>query len=35
VRQKFGLTSGAKTTESSAEGVRVAEAARAKRGGKE
>jgi len=35
VRQKFGLTSEAKTTESSAEGVRTAEAARAKRGGKE
>jgi recombination protein RecA len=35
VRQKFGLTPGDKTTESSAEGARVAEAARAKRGGKE
>jgi len=35
VRQKFGLTSGEKTTESSAEGVRAAEAARTKRGGKE
>jgi recombination protein RecA len=35
VRQKFGLTPVEKTTESSAEGVRVAEAARTKRGGKE
>jgi recombination protein RecA len=35
VRQKFGLTSEAKTTESSAEAVRAAEAGRAKRGGKE
>jgi recombination protein RecA len=35
VRQKFGLTPGAKTTESSAEGVRAAEAVRTKRGGKE
>jgi len=35
VRQKFGLTSEAKTTESSVEGVRAAEVARAKRGGKE
>jgi recombination protein RecA len=35
VRQKFGLTPGDKTTESSAEGARVAEAGRAKRGGKE
>jgi recombination protein RecA len=35
VRQKFGLTSEAKTTESSVEGMRAAEAGRAKRGGKE
>jgi len=35
VRQKFGLTPEAKTTESSAEGARIAEAGRAKRGGKE
>jgi recombination protein RecA len=35
VRQKFGLTPSEKTTESSAEGVRAAEVARTKRGGKE